>query len=183
MAETSLKVSFELSARDVGYFREQLKLARTDREEDDEQEIIKNTVKMVEIAQAAAPPEFVVVRLQHLEQLVEMIRDDDWRLEGRDRVRVLDALAYFAKEEDLIPDRIPGIGYLDDAIMVELVTRELQHEIKAYEDFCEFRNRDVKDEDKLGSRRDALQARMRRRRRRQSNDRRSAPAKKAFRLW
>jgi len=57
-----------------------------------------------------------------LEQLIQMLRDDEWRLEGRDRARILDALAYFVDPEDLIPDRLPGIGYLDDAIMVELIS-------------------------------------------------------------
>ena len=47
--------------------------------------------------------------------------------------------AYFANTQDLIPDDVPGLGYLDDAIMVDLVTRELKHEIKAYESFCDFR--------------------------------------------
>ena len=168
MAEGSLKVSFELSARDVRYFREQLKLVRTSDANRDEKLIIDDTVEMVKTALAADPPEFVVKRLGSLDQLIEMLRDEDWRLDGRDRVRVLDALAYFAKAEDLIPDRIPGIGYIDDAIMIELVTRELQHEIKAYEDFCEFRAKSKKAkapeiEDKLEVRRGALQARMRRR--------------------
>lgn len=183
MAETSLKVSFELSARDVRYFRDQLKEVRTNREERDEEAIIENTLGMVEEALAVDPPEFVVVRLGYLAQLIDMLQDDGWRLEGRDRARVLDALAYFAKEEDLIPDKIPGIGYLDDAIMIELVTRELEHEIKAYDDFCEFRGRKGKTVDKLESRRNALQSRMRRRRRRQSESRRDSSSRRAFRLW
>ena len=31
------------------------------------------------------------------------------------------------------------LGFLDDAIMIELCVRELQHEIEAYEDFIEYR--------------------------------------------
>ena len=54
---------------------------------------------------------------------------------------MLNALAYFAEPDDLIPDQIPGLGFLDDAIMVELVVRELRHEIEAYEDFRVFRDR------------------------------------------
>ena len=67
--------------------------------------------------------------------------------------------------------------------MIELVTRELVHEIKAYEDFCEFRGRKGKTDGKLESRRNALQARMRRRRRRQREGLRDRPARNAFRLW
>ena len=48
------------------------------------------------------------------------------RLAGAHRRRVLEALAYFADPSDLVPDQIPGLGLLDDAIMVELVAQELR---------------------------------------------------------
>ena len=87
----------------------------------------------------------------------------------------------------MIPDRLPGIGYLDDAIMVELIADELKHEIKAYEDFCAFRKTapSKKDADKLETRRTALQARMRRRSRRAREESRSRPRSKpsTLRLW
>jgi hypothetical protein len=84
----------------------------------------------------------------------------------------LHALAYFAEPDDLIPDHIPGLGYLDDAIMVELVVRELRHEIDAYQDFCMFRDSEraksragsqKERRESLNSRRTYLQSRMRRR--------------------
>ena len=106
--------------------------------------MIRGAVELVEEAIAAKPPDFVVERIRKLEQLIEMLLDRDWRLEGADRARILDAIAYFVDPDDLIPDRIPGIGYLDDAIMVELVARELTHELEAYEDFCEYRARRLK---------------------------------------
>ena len=71
--------------------------------------------------------------------MIRMLTDHEWRLPQKDTVRVLNALAYFSEPEDLIPDHIPGLGFLDDAIMIELVVRELRHEIDAYEDFCDFR--------------------------------------------
>ena len=104
-----------------------------------------------------------------------MISDLDWRLPHSESKRVLNALAYFAEPDDLIPDHIPGLGFLDDAIMVELVLRELRHEIEAYRDFCVFRDREqarsvgnVHSHRKKGleARREELQARMRRRRQR-----------------
>ena len=114
-----------------------------------------------------------------------MVRDTQWKLEGRDRARVLDALAYFADPDDLIPDRIPGIGYIDDAIMIELVARELKHELKSYVDFCAFRSQPRKkaDDPKLESRRQALQRRMRRRRRSDIQRIRSSSTKSSLRLW
>ena len=86
----------------------------------------------------------------------------------------MSALAYFAEPEDLIPDDIPGLGFLDDAIMIELICRELRHEIEAYQDFRDYRLRIQRDsgrntrvsrEDWLENRRNELQSRMRRRKR------------------
>jgi uncharacterized membrane protein YkvA (DUF1232 family) len=62
-----------------------------------------------------------------------------WKLPEPDRARVVNSLAYFCEPDDLIPDDVPGLGFLDDAIMVELVVRELRHEIDAYQDFCSYR--------------------------------------------
>ena len=87
----------------------------------------------------------------------------------------------------MIPDRLPGIGYLDDAIMVELICQELRHEIKAYEDFCEFRKSKARGAgpDALENRRKNLQARMRRRNRRDRESARSKPrtGRSPFRLF
>ena len=162
-----VKISFELSSRDLDYFRARLQRVRSDDERQNEGPILEGAASMVEEAYASEPPEFVVNSLKKLEELVELLRDTEWRLEGRDRVRILDALAYFVDPDDMIPDRLPGIGYLDDAIMGALIAGELTHEIKAYQDFCEFRGKtkEVKDEAKLEVRRKALQGRMRRRQR------------------
>ena len=63
--------------------------------------------------------------------------------------------------DDRIPDRIPGVGYLDDAIMAEFAARELTHEIAAYEAFRENREHLPKTDEpaRPEARHDALQAR------------------------
>jgi uncharacterized membrane protein YkvA (DUF1232 family) len=181
-----MKVSFELSPRDIRFFRDRLQQVRASDGASDEEVVIRGAVDLVEEAIAAEPPDFVVERIRKLEQLIEMLRDTDWRLEGSDRARILDAIAYFVDPDDLIPDRIPGIGYLDDAIMVELVASELAHEIEAYEDFCEYRKQCPKADGraKLEARRKALQARMRRRSRRERSRQRSRGSSSSrIRLW
>ena len=87
---------------------------------------------------------------------------------------MLSGLAYLCDPEDLIPDDIPGIGMLDDAVMIELVFRELRHELEAYEDFRAYRESLTKGSvlrkaapgvaAKIDRRRVQLMARMRRRR-------------------
>ena len=131
---------------------------------------------LVEIEEGLVPSLVAEVteRLDKLRLMIDMLSDIEWRLPQQDATRVLNALAYFTEPEDLIPDHIPGLGFLDDAIMIELVVRELRHEIEAYEDFCNYRERVRERGDKtpasragwLDARRKDLQARMRRRRRR-----------------
>ena len=116
-------------------------------------------------------PGFILERLSRLRLMICMLSDIEWRLPHQEATRVLNALAYFTEPDDLIPDHIPGLGFLDDAIMVELVVRELEHEIEAYRDFCESReqNSSSSREAWLAERRESLQARMRERR--ESGDR------------
>jgi len=184
--EPSIKVSFELNKNDIKYFRARLKRSREAAGAQDDAAVIEGAAALVGEAGGSDAPAFVRSRIETLKRLIEMVRDEQWRLEGRDRARVLDALAYFADPDDLIPDRIPGIGYIDDAIMIELVARELKHELKSYEDFCTFRNQPKSrrpDEDKLASKRLALQRRMRRRRRSDITRMRSKSSPSTLRLW
>ncbi len=53
---------------------------------------------------------------------------------------MLAALAYLADPDDTIPDTVPVLGFLDDAIMIELCRQDLRFEIEAYDDFCTWRS-------------------------------------------
>ena len=136
-----MKLSFELSDRDLRFFKREMAAVRQRTAGADEPAIVAAASEVVERVRDQEAPDFVRERIVKLGCLLEMLADDEWRLASSDRERVVRALAYFAEPQDLIPDRIPGLGYMDDAIMVELVVRELRHEIEAYEDFCHFRIR------------------------------------------
>jgi uncharacterized membrane protein YkvA (DUF1232 family) len=164
-----MKISFELSDKDLRYFRQVLQKVRKGRNAENEDVVLGEARSLLVEVKNTDAPQFVRSRIAQLSKLILMIEDKDWRLEGADRKRVLNALAYFADPDDLIPDRVPGLGYLDDAIMVELVVQDLKHEIEAFDAFVEFRKLKKKEKsaspDGLEKRRDALQGRMRRRRR------------------
>lgn len=165
--QSALKVEFELSEADLDFFRARLAKARDARVADDEAVILEGVAAMKKQAIAANPPTFVSDRLEQLGPLVAMLSDSDWRLAGEDRKRVLDALAYFADPDDLIPDSTPGIGYIDDAIMIELVATALAPELEAYDDFVAHRDELASGAEDLPSLDDAravMQSRMRRRR-------------------
>ena len=56
------------------------------------------------------------------------------------KTEVLAGLAYFANPEDLIPDQVPALGFLDDAIMVKFVEEEFKHELWGYRKFRGLRD-------------------------------------------
>ena len=137
MAE--LKVTFKLSDRDVQHLRRIMRKASTTAKGGSEDTIIKGAMAMAEEVRKFKPPQYVVERVRKLETLAAMLQDEKYALPAPMRQKVLSALCYFTRTSDLIPDTIPGLGFLDDAIMIELVTQELKHELSAYQDFCRFR--------------------------------------------
>ncbi len=171
----SLKVTFEVSEDDLKHFRKEMKRARQAVRIGDDADIIAGAqATMDEIARIDVP-HFVKDRVEKLEAMVDMIIDQEWALPRRECDKILSALAYFGDPDDLIPDHIPGLGFLDDAIMVELVFRELKHDIEAYRDFCTFResfSQQFASQDaearlrRLEKKRDNLHARMLRRKKR-----------------
>lgn len=179
----SLRVSFELDEHDLRHFRLIMREARKTVALVPPEDIVSAAEELL-AAIGGDAPRFVVDRLARLRLLIGMLTDIDWRLPQRDANRVLNALAYFTEPDDLIPDHIPGLGFLDDAIMIELVVRELRHEIEAYEDFTDFRSRMRAEkghraggsrENWLEERRRELQERMRRRRKRSESKESGAP--------
>jgi uncharacterized membrane protein YkvA (DUF1232 family) len=171
----SLRISFELDEEDLKHFRLIMQEARQAATRISPEQIVAAAEELLKDVAASSAPGFILERLNKLKLMIRMISDTEWRLPHQEATRVLHALAYFAEPDDLIPDHIPGLGFLDDAIMVELVVRELKHEIDAYQDFCDYRERllieqgqntTVSREGWLDNRRSALQSRMRRRRKR-----------------
>ena len=137
----ALSLNFELSDRDLEHFQAAQAKAREAAQGRSEQEIIDCAAQLLVDAQKMQIPGFILERLLRLDDLIAMLRDEAWSLEDVDRERVVSALTYFCDPEDVIPDRVEVLGYLDDAIMIELAVRTLAHEIEAYDEFCEFRQR------------------------------------------
>ncbi len=136
-----LDITFTLSDRDLERFKSIVGNARnTSSDNLSTVEIEKSAYKIVDVAMNSDLPDFIADRLLQLKVLLDMMNDADWGMELNDKNRILSAMAYFADPIDLIPDHIPGIGFLDDAMFVEIVIRELSNEIEAYNEFCDFRN-------------------------------------------
>ena len=86
----------------------------------------------------------IVRRLDEARSLESMAADEAWRLPAPDAERVDTVMSYLERKDDLIPDEVPVLGMLDDAVLVELAQRALKREVEDYADFCRFREAEAK---------------------------------------
>jgi uncharacterized membrane protein YkvA (DUF1232 family) len=155
-----MRLTLELSERDLTFFRDAMQTARLAVQHADEADIVEAIDDVLnEIKQADPLPDFVARRIPQLETMISMLKDEEWQLPPEERERLLSTFVYFGDPEDIVPDHIPVIGYLDDVIIIELAVMEMQHVRDAYDEFCEFRDgcdkRDGDDQDGA-SRRDRI---------------------------
>ena len=136
----TMRFSFTLDAEDLKYFQRLLRDARKLARDEDASETIQAVRKVVEDARKTSRlPSFAEEAIDTLEALIDMVEDTEWALPRTTANKVLSALAYFAHPDDLIPDHVPGLGFLDDAIMIKIVERDFQHELWGYRKFSKFR--------------------------------------------
>ncbi len=136
-----MKITFELEPADVERFQEALARARDAVRSADEGELIDCAKHSLDRMPLAAAPLYVRDRINQVQRLIAMLEDEEWALPPALRTEVLSALVYFSDPDDMIPDGLPVIGLLDDAIMLEMLLREERDLLAAYEGFCQFRRR------------------------------------------
>jgi uncharacterized membrane protein YkvA (DUF1232 family) len=176
----TLKIVLELGDDDLEYYRRVMDSVWSRNAKRAEKELLDGARRLLKQATKAKAPEYVQSRLGDLGVLITMLDDSEWPLEEEDRRRIVSAVGYFAVPKDMIPDKIPGLGFLDDALMAEIVLRELKPELDGYREFCQYRDSEKTLRAKTNvSRADWLAAKHRQiflriKRRRQDRERRGA---------
>lgn len=169
----SLRISFHLGDEDLRHFEAVTQQAQASVRQRHADDIVATAREVLESAERAQLAGFVKERFLRLRAMLEMVTDGGWPLGTEDRQRVLNALACFGAA----PATHASADFLDHAIMVELVSRDLEHDLEAYRDFCAARasqpkrqrpgvEQEAQREQWLEQRREALQQRMHARRKR-----------------
>jgi len=171
-----ISINIELSDQDIEHLNNAVKASAQNADKASIEAVTAAAARLMEDAGKGEVPQFITQRLHRLDQMIAMLRDEGWAMGAEDVQRVLSALAYFVNPDDLIPDSTPVLGYLDDAIMIEICERALTPELGAYEEFCHYRHDEAERRgldpatvgraDWLSGRREELQDRMHRRRER-----------------
>jgi hypothetical protein len=136
-AAMPLRVSFDLQDADLRHFAEVVQHTKAMARECAAHDIIAAARQVLLDLEQAQLADFLVQRRDRLRLMLEMVADPDWRLSAEDSQRLLNALACFATT----PGVQAPMGFLDHAIMIELVGRDLTHDLDAYRDFCKARTR------------------------------------------
>jgi len=155
------KIVLELSDEDLDYYRRVMEDVWKHNAKKAEKELLSGARRLLRQATKMKAPDYVLGRLTDLGVLMDLLDDKEWPLPDEDRRRIVAAVGYFAVAKDMIPDKIPGIGLLDDALMAELVMRDLKTEVAGYREFCEYRDNEAKLRGKEVSRADWLAAKRR----------------------
>lgn len=176
----SIQINFELSDDDLEHFREMMREAIKKASNYTSEDILKGAKVVCAQMDNATLPEFVAKRFESLKKLIEAVEDAEWQMPDEEKSEVLTTLAYFTEPQDLVPDHIPGLGFIDDAIMIELVIQDLSQDLEAYGQFCQYRvteesrrgdSANVNRESWLEGKRTEIRSNLRRRRKSSSRSR------------
>ena len=141
MASRAFKITFSLDEQDAKYFQELYRAAKKNAKQEDAPRVMAEVRALIQrVRSAAKVPNFVADAITTLEDLMQMLEDKDYALPRTVAESAIAGLAYFANPQDAIPDHIPALGFLDDAIMISFVAEEFRHELWAYRKFRSFRS-------------------------------------------
>jgi uncharacterized membrane protein YkvA (DUF1232 family) len=72
--------------------------------------------------------------LEDFKLLYGMVTDRDFKLDKTTYLLIAGALAYTVMPMDVIPDFIPGMGFVDDAFVISSVMKKIADEVARYKE-------------------------------------------------
>ncbi len=90
---------------------------------------------------------YILNQVNNLESMMAMVEDQTWKIKKVNMEKINATIKYFVDEDDVIPDNIPGIGYLDDCIIIDSTMDDVCDELMEFEDFCRTRMVYARDEE------------------------------------
>ena len=82
---------------------------------------------------------FIKVRMRRAGEVRAAISDRQWDIAEPLDEKMRDLVRYLDDRHGLIPNDLPIVGLLDDAILVDVAMDLLRSELDEYADFCRFR--------------------------------------------
>ncbi|MBX7215839.1 MAG: DUF1232 domain-containing protein [Candidatus Kapabacteria bacterium] len=122
----------------AGYMKERL-MKDAERITEQDYERLRHTLpeKMnsPDLRELQGASKWIGAMLERVALLYEMIRDREFNVSTRTKALVGAGLLYFVLPSDIVPDFLPGIGYLDDALILTTLWNLVRSEIESYADF------------------------------------------------
>jgi uncharacterized membrane protein YkvA (DUF1232 family) len=76
--------------------------------------------------------------IQTVKMLFDMIRDKNFTIEWSSKALIIGGLLYFISPIDFLPDFIPVLGYIDDAVVISFVIKAIVAEVDRYKAFLGY---------------------------------------------
>ncbi len=95
--------------------------------------------RVLRTAAAGGQSPFVASHLRRAAELRAMLADAHWTLDATLAAHGAALLDYIDDPDDLFGDAIPVLGFLDDALLVDIAMEVLRPELNEYAEFCRFR--------------------------------------------
>lgn len=90
---------------------------------------------------------YILSQVNNLEAMITMVVDKTWKIKKTNMEKINATIKYFVDDDDIIPDNIPGIGYLDDCIIIDSTMDDVHDELMEFEDFSRTRMVYARDEE------------------------------------
>ncbi|MCC7439908.1 MAG: DUF1232 domain-containing protein [Armatimonadetes bacterium] len=124
--------------RSAGYMKERLlndAERMTERDYEQLHHTLPEKLNSPDLRELRGASKWIGSMLERVGLLYGMIRDHEFNISTKTKALVGAALLYFVLPTDIVPDFIPGIGYIDDALILTTLWNLIRSEIDSYTDF------------------------------------------------